>query len=665
MSGTRREDDDAAPVLLELRGVLKTFPGAGRPALDHVDLTVRAGEFVAIVGPSGSGKSTMLNVLGLLDRPDAGTYRVLGRDTTGMSERERDRLRSNVFGFVFQSSHVLGDETVAVNAALGLRVQRVPVAERDARAGQALDLLGLGHRLDSRAKLLSGGERQRLAIARAVATRPRVVLADEPTGNLDSENGRIVVEHLRRLHTAGATILLITHDPAVAAVAQRQVRIADGVLTDLAPAAVYTSAPTQPGAEVLSGADLLPATPTPPAGARASSLVDDAVEALSSLSSRFLRTVLLMAAFAVGIGGLIAALGLTQTATAQVTARLTAAALDEVVVTVPQAEGLLDPGDRRLAAWRTSLAGLPHVVEAGHVAQVTPSDVAITRFPGEPEPATALTLVGASASYTRLAGLDLPTDTARGLLDDPSARLAWLTPDAAEALGVPVPDSGALSPGYRVQMAGQAVDVAGIVRVGERTPELRASVLVTPAVLTGVPQAHPELVVRTETGFPYPVAQAAPLAIAPAAPGSVTTRTVADLRDLRAGVSNDLGAFVGILSAVLLTLAVISASTAMYLSVQSRTAEIALRRAIGSGRALIARLFLLEGALIGLAGGAVGAAVGTAVILTVAQARGWAAVLPPTAVPLSLALGLAAGVVSALYPAWVASRQRPADALRG
>lgn len=657
MSRAVPREAGAAP-LLELRGVHKAFPGAAHPVLDRVDLTVHAGEFVAIIGPSGSGKSTLLNVLGLLDRPDSGEYRVLGRDTTAMGEPERDRLRSEMFGFVFQSSHVLGEESASVNAALGLRVQRVPVAERDERAGAALQMLGLSHRLEARAKHLSGGERQRLAIARAVATRPRVVLADEPTGNLDSQNGRIVVEHLRRLHAHGTTILLITHDPIVAAAATRQVQIADGSLRELTPAAVRPSVADDTGCSPAP-------SPSPQAAARrASALTDDAVDAVSSLSTRLLRTLLLMAAFAVGIGGLIAALGLTQTAASQVTARLTEAALDEVVVTLPRAEGLLDPSDRRLEEWTASLAALPHVIEAGHVVQVAPADVTLTRSPEQPEPAAAITLVGASTSYTRLAGLTPPSEAARAQLDDPTARLAWLTPDAARALEIPVPADGVLSPGYRVHITGQAVDVAGIVTVSERTPQLRTAVLVTPAVLSGIDQADPEIVVRTETGFPYPVAQAAPLAVAPHAPGSVTTRTVADLRDLRTGVTDDLSAFVGVLSAVLLLLAVISAATAMYLSVQARTAEIALRRAIGSPRVLIARLFLLEGTLIGAVGGAVGAAVGSAAVLAVSASRGWTAVLPPTAVPAALALGVAAGIVSALYPAWVASRQRPADALR-
>ncbi|MDX2340072.1 ABC transporter ATP-binding protein/permease [Micrococcus sp. M4NT] len=660
-------DPEPAPTptaaLLELRGVGKHFAGADRPALDGADLTVREGDFIAIVGPSGSGKSTLLNVLGLLDRPDTGSYLVDGKDTTAMGEGERDRLRSRMFGFVFQSSHVLGDEAVGTNAALGLRIQHVPWDERDERAGEALDLLGLGHRLDTRAKLLSGGERQRLAIARAVATRPRVILADEPTGNLDSANSRIVIDHLRELHARGTTVLLITHDPEIAAQADRQVVIDDGMLTEPRPSAPRALAADATGATVVPGATA--ASSASPSGRRASPLLDDTVDALSSLSSRFLRTVLLMAAFAVGIGGLVAAVGLTQTATAQVSARLTAAALDEVVVNLPADDGLLDPDDDRLTRWGAGLAALPHVRAAGHLAQISPADVRITRStPDEPEPSAALTLASASSSAAAATDLRFPAG-AEALLDSSTERLAWVTPDAARALQLPVPESGILSPGYRIWVAGQSVPVVGLVQVSDRTPQLGAAVFVTRPLMAGMRRPELTLTVRTETGFPYPVAQAAPLVIAPENPGSVTTRTVADLRNLRAGVSDDLGAFVGVLSAVLLALAVISASTAMYLSVQSRTAEIALRRAIGSGRALIARLFLLEGALIGLAGGAVGAALGSAVILAVAQSRGWAAVLPSAAVPLSLALGLAAGVVSALYPAWVASRQRPADALRG
>ncbi|MDO5634598.1 MAG: ATP-binding cassette domain-containing protein [Micrococcus sp.] len=658
-SPTRAEADDARPIILHVESVTKHFPSAERPALDDVSVQVRSGDFLAIVGPSGSGKSTLLNVLGLLDRADSGTYRIEGHDVATLSESGMDALRSRVFGFVFQSSHVLGDETVAANAALGLRIQNVPLAERDSRAHEALELLGLTHRRTARSALLSGGERQRLAIARAVATAPRVLLADEPTGNLDTANSRRVMAHLRELNAAGTTVVMITHDPDIAASADRRVSITDGVLREDTPRPLQRSSLGRTGT-----ADGVEAVP--PRLPRRAAWRDDVVDAVSALSARFLRTVLLMCAFAVGIGGLIGAMGLSQTATAQVSARLSAAALDEVTVTLPDDPTLLAPDDGRLARWRTDLAALDHVVAAGHVASISPADVTITRLrPDEPEPATPLSLAGMSSSFADLAGLTFSTPASAQLLDDPHARLAWLTPSAAAALNVPAPTTGDVSPGYRVWIDGQEVDVAGIVRTGERTPTLSASVIVTPAVITDLPLARPQLTLRTDVGFPYPVAQATPLVIAPEAPGSVTVGTVADLRSLRAGISDDLGAFVGVLSLVLLVLAVISASTTMYLSVQARTAEIALRRAIGASRSVVARLFLVEGAVIGLFGGAVGAAVGTAVILAASHARDWSPVLPGATIPVSLGLGVLAGVLSALYPAWVASRKRPADALRG
>ncbi|WP_295016924.1 ABC transporter ATP-binding protein/permease [uncultured Micrococcus sp.] len=651
---TSPDSGTAAPgeALLVLDSVRREFPGADRPALDDVSLSIHRGDFVSIVGPSGSGKSTLLNILGLLDRPDAGTYRVDGRDTVALGEGDRDRLRSELFGFVFQASHALGDESVAANAALGLRVQNVPLTERDRRAGEALTLLGLQHRLGTRAKLLSGGERQRLAIARAVATDPAVILADEPTGNLDTVNSTVVMDHLRELHRRGTTVLIITHDPEIAAQADRRIEIRDGVLTELSPG----TPPVLPPAT--------PASAPAPARRPLRALADDLVDALSSMSSRFLRTVLLMAAFAVGIGGLVAATGLSQTAASQVSARLSAAALDEVVVTLPDPVELLSAEDTRLADWTAALDALPHVDDAGHLAQVAPADVRITRLsPAEEEPSTAITLASASTGFVRENGIALPAGAAA--LDSRTDRLAWLTPAAAEALHVPIPQSGVLSPGYRIWVSGQPVDVAGIIGTSDRRPELNAAAFVTAPVIAEQPQAQLDLVLRTEVGFPYPVSQAAPLVIAPESPGSVRVQTVADLRQLRAGVSDDLSAFVGVLSGVLLVLAVISASTAMYLSVQARTAEIALRRAIGSGRGLIARLFLIEGAAVGLAGGALGAAVSTAAVVVVSHLRGWTPVLPASSIPLALGLGLVSGVLSGLYPAWVASRQRPADALRG
>ena len=201
-------------------------------ALRDVSLNVGQGEFVAIVGPSGSGKSTMMHIVGCLDRPTAGTYRLAGTPVAELSDDGLAKLRSRTIGFVFQSYNLLPRTSALDNVATPLLYQGVGRRERTARATAALERLGLGDRLDHEPTELSGGQQQRVAVARAIVTDPALILADEPTGNLDSSSGRDVLAVLRELHAAGRTIVLITHDSEVAAAAGRQVHIRDGRLTD-------------------------------------------------------------------------------------------------------------------------------------------------------------------------------------------------------------------------------------------------------------------------------------------------------------------------------------------------------------------------------------------------------------------------------------------------
>jgi putative ABC transport system ATP-binding protein len=197
-------------------------------ALREVSLEVREGEFVAIVGPSGSGKSTMMNIVGCLDRPTAGTYRLAGTLVGSLDDDRLARLRSRTIGFVFQSYNLLPRTSALDNVATPLLYQGVGRRERVARATAALERLGIGDRLDHEPSQLSGGQQQRVAVARAIVTDPALILADEPTGNLDSASGRDVLAVLRDLHATGRTIVLITHDAEVAAAAERQVHIRDG-----------------------------------------------------------------------------------------------------------------------------------------------------------------------------------------------------------------------------------------------------------------------------------------------------------------------------------------------------------------------------------------------------------------------------------------------------
>jgi len=215
--------------VLELRSVGKTYPPPTTvTALAKVDLTVGLGETVSITGPSGSGKSTLLNVLGTLERPSTGTVRIGGTDTSTISDRQLSGLRAWRIGFVFQEFHLLEHLTVLDNVATGLIYRGLSVRSRREAAASALRRVGLGSRVTHRPSRLSGGERQRAAIARAIAGEPQIILADEPTGNLDSATGAEIIRLIAGLAGPRTTVIVITHDIAVAAVMRRDVRLHDG-----------------------------------------------------------------------------------------------------------------------------------------------------------------------------------------------------------------------------------------------------------------------------------------------------------------------------------------------------------------------------------------------------------------------------------------------------
>lgn len=706
-------DPNTAPAI-EMRGITRIFEGSDRPVLDRLDLVVERGEFLAIIGPSGSGKSTLLNAIGLLDTPTSGTYSLFGKNTEGLSDRERDEMRRDHLGFIFQSSNMLLDETSTTNASMGLRVQGVPYGERLQRTEETLEFLGLSDRASIRTRYLSGGEKQRCAIARALATRPPLILADEPTGNLDSHNSAKVIEILQRINATGCTVLVITHDPEVAAAARRVIRIEDGRLHEQSRA----DSDTMPAAEVVSAATDTPVDAPaslapgekPATHRRGSFLTDDSIEAISALTSRPLRTLLLGLSFALGVGGLISASGMSESASYQVNQRLLGSEQSTLYIsdrdndqnmlgTYRQGESAQNVADR--------ISALDYVKNTGFVSSVAPADVRITRFsPYEDEPKTAIGLTSTSKTRLEQIGARMNPETLRALEQMNSTLThqnvadreraeqlsgAIVSVSAARALGIIPEDKAAdnatteprpgelpaveygiklgglpqVAPGVSIWVEGQLMPVIGLFDPGNSGYEFRNSVIVSPGTLQRTGRGQVTYIAETERGYGKAVAKAIPLALKPAEPSQINVETPSDLQSLRASIASDLGLYVGVLSGILLVLASLSAATAMYLSVQSRTAEIALRRAIGSSKWLIARIFLMEGVMLGVLGGSIGACSGMIATIILSLVQGWQAVLSPGFVVLGVGVGALTGLVSSAYPAWVASRKSPADAMRG
>jgi putative ABC transport system ATP-binding protein len=220
--------------VIELRELSRTFHVGGRPvhALRDVTLSLEDGAYVSIMGPSGSGKSTLLNLLGCLDRPTSGSYVLDGQEVGRLGERALTQVRRHKIGFVFQSFHLVPRLTAAANVEMPMTFAGVERAERRERVARSLEAVGLTERAEHRPEQLSGGERQRVAIARAVGMDPAILLADEPTGNLDSGSGNEVIDLLERMNRKGLTLVLVTHDPAIAERARRRIRLADGAVVE-------------------------------------------------------------------------------------------------------------------------------------------------------------------------------------------------------------------------------------------------------------------------------------------------------------------------------------------------------------------------------------------------------------------------------------------------
>ncbi len=315
---------DASVPLIELRDLTKTYDSGGLAVtvLHGVSLRIHAGEFVAIMGASGSGKSTLMNILGCLDRPSSGTYLLAGRDVSRLGPDELAALRSGTFGFIFQRYNLIANETATENVEIPAIYAGVAARPRIERARELLTRLGLGDRLDYRPTQLSGGQQQRVSIARALMNGGKVILADEPTGALDSKSGAEVMELLHQLHRAGHTVILITHDPKLAAEAERTVQIRDGLIVEDSgtPPQRLAAAPAAPAVVAAADGRLMP------------EVMEAAKMAVRSLRANLFRTVLTLLGIIIGVGAVVAMLALGDGSKQSVLSRIEAMGTDLLVV---------------------------------------------------------------------------------------------------------------------------------------------------------------------------------------------------------------------------------------------------------------------------------------------------------------------------------------------
>lgn len=602
-------------------------------ALADINLTIGQGEFIAIEGESGGGKSTLLNIIGLLDTPTSGVYRIDGKAVAGTSTARLPLTRSDSFAYIFQAFHILERRPVVDSVELPMLYRGLPPGARRQRALDALEQVGIGNLAYAMGRNLSGGQRQRVAVARALASQAPVLLADEPTGNLDSQNTEAVMECLRRVHETGTTVILVTHSADLAARASRRIRISDGaVLADTGKTEHVVSAQAAPGGK-----------------AGRVRVLDALSDAFSNIRSRLGRTTGLIAAVAVSIALAIATMGLAYSAEAQVSDAFNAAESVDVFV---QWDALNeDTGTAESVVER--LKNLNGVTTASVVSHHDSHAIRVSAVRA-PLMAPVSTLTGDVQSAR------LTVEWGRLPVKDLAPASALIGRNLADQL-----ELAPLATMPVIEVGGLPLSIAGIIDSSPRMPEWLGGIVVGPG-----DEGFTERTITvtalatTATGAARQVSREAPMAINPITPEGLIVQTPVDPNSLRAIIEGNVSAALIVLTAVAFVGSVASVTLATLTAVAERRGEIGLRRALGARRRDIWTMLTLESMAVGLAGGAIGVYLGLAAVLAVTIIRQWTPVFDARLAMAAIAAGAVIGIIGAVAGAARALRINPSDALR-
>lgn len=639
---------------LELRHVSRRYVSAYAPevlALDSVSLRIEQGEFVAIVGPSGGGKSTLLNMLGLLEFPDEGEYLLDGFLMPGREGEAAARARSTAFAFIFQAFHLLQSRPIRDSVELGLIYRGV--ADRAAAVSGALGRVGLAGREEERASHLSGGQQQRVAIARAIASNARIILADEPTGNLDSENARVILAELQRLNDDGSTVIVVTHSADVAAAANRQLRIVDGRLVSdtgwqkhaanqVAGSVIALEMPS--GDRDVKAMHRLPAPTPPKLGVR-----DIFRDAWRSVLSRPAQTTALCVAVAIAVALTLTTLGISTSAGAQVSSAFDAQLNREVTATWNSDSELFAADLDDIPAQTSQIAGVDAAAGIADFDPVSVVGIAQARiiqphtYSGDIEAAARLTV-----RYPSWRGGShlVPGEVLIGI------QLAQLL------------ELSSLESGPVVTIDGGDYQVAGIIEQSPRYPLLQGEILL-PAETPGFDDPKTtSAVLLTAAGAAPQVARQVQIVVNPYLPETVRVQAPTDAEELRGTVEQGVRTALIAFSLLAIVVAVAALTNAMLLAITARRGEIGMRKALGARSRHVAWLIAGESAYIGAVGGMAGLALGVATVLIITITQQWTPVFDLRLGPLAVVAGIVIGVLGGATAAVRAARIRPADTLR-